>query len=50
MKPNPALPQVAREDIIRQLEQFSAEVLEAALGVLRARETAAREAEEAESG
>jgi hypothetical protein len=44
MKPNPTLPQGSREEIIRQLEQFSVEVLEAALGVLEAREAAAKSA------
>ncbi len=43
MKPNPALSQGSREEIIRQLEQFSVEVLEAALSVLRARDAAARD-------
>lgn len=43
MKPNPALPQGDRDAIIRQLEQFSVEVLEAALSVLRPREAAAED-------
>lgn len=37
MKPNPDLPTASREEIIRQLEQFSIEVLLAALGVLKSR-------------
>jgi len=42
MKPNPDLSPRSREEIIRQLEQFSVEVLQAALGVLRARSAAAK--------
>lgn len=37
MKPHPDLPTASREDIIRQLEQFSIEVLQAALSVLQSR-------------
>lgn len=35
MKPNPDLSPRSREEIIRQLEQFSIEVLQAALLLLR---------------
>ena len=46
MKPNPDLSTVSREEIIRQLEQFSVAVLQAALGVLKARKTASRQSSE----